>query len=309
MLEAADVPGGRCGTATVNGYRFDTGPSVLTMPGVIRDTVGAAGEELDDWLALARLDPTYRLRFHDGSSLDILPGAERMAAEVERLAGPDEARRYLAFRGEHLGRMHEAEWPGFIDRNFDSPLDLARPLALARLARLGGFRRMHSLVATHLTDWRLRRAHTFQSLYVGISPFDALGIYAVIANGHRRGRLVPAPGRDDLLPVALAGVAEKAGATIRYGTRAEKIEAGVDGVTGVRLADGEVVAASDVVFTGDLPGAYGHLLPGRGLVAGYAVPTSRRRATWSTSGSPAAWRTRPTTPCTWGRSGRPRSRP
>jgi phytoene desaturase len=263
VLEAAGVPGGRCGTATVNGYRFDTGPSVLTMPGIIRDTVGAAGEELDDWLPLDRLDPTYRLRFHDGSSLDILPGAERMAAEVERLAGPDEARRYLAFR-DHLGRMYEAEWAGFIDRNFDSPLDLARPLALARLARLGGFRRMHSLVATHLTDWRLRRAHTFQSLYVGISPFDALGIYAVIAHMDTvEGAWFPRRGGMHALPVALAGVAEKAGASIRYGSRVEKVEAGTSGVTGVRLEGGEVVAAADVVFTGDLPSAYGHLLPDR----------------------------------------------
>ena len=120
VVEAEAVPGGRCGTATAGGYRFDTGPSVLTMPEVVRSTVGAAGEELDDWLELAPLDPIYRLTFHDGARLDVVPGAERMAAEVERLAGPEEAARYLAFRS-HLGRMFEAEWSQFIDRNFDGP--------------------------------------------------------------------------------------------------------------------------------------------------------------------------------------------
>ena len=90
------------------------------MPEVIRATVGAAGEELEDWLELAPLDPIYRLTFHDGARLDIVPGAERMAAEVERLAGPEEAARYLAFRA-HLGRMLEAEWGPFINRNIDSP--------------------------------------------------------------------------------------------------------------------------------------------------------------------------------------------
>ena len=151
------------------------------MPEVVRATVGAAGEELEDWLELVPLDPIYRLTFHDGSRLDVVPGAERMAAEVERLAGPEEAARYLAFR-EHLGRMQAAEWDQFIDRNLDGPADLVRPLALLRLARLGGFRRLHNLVATHLSDWRLRRAHTFQALYTGLSPFDALGIYAVVAH-------------------------------------------------------------------------------------------------------------------------------
>jgi len=261
VVEAEAVPGGRCGTVSVGGYRFDTGPSVLTMPEVVRATVGAAGEELEDWLELLPLDPTYRLTFHDGSRLDVVCGAERMAAEVERLAGPEEAGRYLAFRG-HLGRMLEAEWGPFIDRNYDGLADLARPLALLRLARLGGFRRLHHLVATHLTDWRLRRAHTFQALYTGLSPFDALGIYAVVAHMDTvGGAWFPASGGMHALPVALAGVAEKAGASFRWSTGVERVEGGAGGVTGVLLAGGERLAADDVVVTGDLPAAYAHLLP------------------------------------------------
>src|SRR5215216_5072307 len=261
VVEAEAVPGGRCGTVAVGGYRFDTGPSVLTMPEVVRSTVGAAGEELEDWLELRPLDPIYRIGFHDGSRLDVVPGAERMAAEVERLAGPEEAGRYLAFR-DHLGRMLEAEWGPFIDRNYDGPGDLARPLAVARLARLGGFRRLHHLVATHLTDWRLRRAHTFQALYTGLSPFDALGIYAVVAHMDTVGGVFfPAAGGMHALPQALAGVAEKAGASFRWSTRVERVEAGTGGVTGVVLAGGERLGAGDVVVTSDLPAAYAHLLP------------------------------------------------
>jgi phytoene desaturase len=261
VVEAEAVPGGRCGTVTVGGYRFDTGPSVLTMPEVVRATIGAAGEELEDWLELDPLDPVYRIGFHDGSHLDVVPGAARMAAEVERLAGPEEAARYLAFR-DHLGRMVEAEWAPFIDRNWDGPADLLRPLALLRLARLGGFRRLHHLVATHLTDWRLRRAHTFQALYAGLSPFDALGIYAVVAHMDTvGGAWFPRRGGMHALPRALAGVAEKAGASFRWSTRVERVEGGTGGVTGVVLAGGERLAAGDVVVTSDLPAAYARLLP------------------------------------------------
>jgi phytoene desaturase len=261
VAEAGPGPGGRCGTVAAGGYRFDTGPSVLTMPEVLRATVGAAGEELDDWLELAPLDPIYRLTFHDGSRLDMVVGAEAMAAQVERLAGPEEAGRYLAFR-EHLGRMFEAEWRGFIDRNLDGLGDLVRPLALLRLARLGGFRRLHALVATHLSDWRLRRAHTFQALYTGLSPFDALGIYAVVAYMDTvGGTFFPRRGGMHALALGLAGVAEKAGASFRYSTPVERVEGGPGGVTGVRLAGGERVAAGDVVVCSDLPAAYAHLLP------------------------------------------------
>ncbi|HYY82694.1 MAG TPA: phytoene desaturase family protein [Actinomycetes bacterium] len=261
VVEAGPQPGGRCGTATVGGYRFDTGPTVLTMPEVLRATVGAAGEELDDWLPLRRLDPTYRLSFHDGSRLDVLPDAGRMAAEVERLAGPEEARRYLAFR-DHLGRMHRAEWAQFVDRNLDRLGELARPLALWRVARLGGFRRLEALVATHLSDWRLRRAHTFQALYLGLSPFDALGLYAVVAYMDTvGGAFVPRRGGMHALPLALAAVAEKAGAELRYGARAERVEGGAAGVRAVRLASGERLPAGDVVVAADLPSAYAGLLP------------------------------------------------
>src|SRR4029450_6381710 len=78
VVEAEAVPGGRCGTVTVGAYRSAPGPSVLTMPEVGRSTVGAAGEELEDWLELRPLDPIYRLTFHDGSRLDVVPGAGGM---------------------------------------------------------------------------------------------------------------------------------------------------------------------------------------------------------------------------------------
>jgi phytoene desaturase len=261
VVEAATSPGGCCGSRELGGYRFDTGPSVLTMPEVLRATVGAAGEELDDWLPLVRLDPAYRLRFHDGSRLDVLPDAARMAAEVERLAGAEEAARYLHFR-EHLARMFAAEWRPFIAANQGRLRDLARPVALARLLALGGFRRLEPLVAAHLRDWRLRRAHTFQSLYVGLPPRRALGLYAVVAYMDTvAGVWFPRRGGMFGVPLALAGVASKAGATLRYGTPVERVEADGDGVARVLLGTGERVRASDVVVACDPLSMGGELLP------------------------------------------------
>ncbi len=212
VLEAGREPGGCCGTATVGGYRFDTGPSVLTMPEVLEETIGAAGEDLSSWLPLAELDPYYRLAFHDGSQLDVLPGAERMAAEVRRLSGPDEAGRYLRFRHQ-LVRLQEAEWGPFVARDFPRLRDLWQPGPMARLARLGALRRMNSLAGHYLTDPRLIQAHTFQALYVGLDPARAPGIYAVIAYMDTIGGVyIPRRGGMHAVPRALADVAVKAGA-------------------------------------------------------------------------------------------------
>lgn len=262
VVEGREEPGGCCGTAQVGPYRFDTGPSVLTMPGVLADVFGAAGEEMDSWLPLRRLDPSYRLSYHDGSRLDVLPDADAMAEQVREVCGPDEAARYLRFR-TLLGELFATEWPAFIDRDMTSLRDLARPYALLRLASLGGFRRLDRLVRSHLTDERLIQAHTFQSLYVGLSPRRALGIYAVIAHMDTVGGVFfPERGGMYAVPRALAALAEKKGAAFRYGVRATKVEADGSGVTGVRLETGERLDARHVVVACDLPRAHADgLLP------------------------------------------------
>ncbi|MFF0578122.1 phytoene desaturase family protein [Streptosporangium saharense] len=261
LVEARDVPGGCCGSVSLDGYRFDTGPSVLTMPRVLADVFAAAGHDMESLLPLRRLDPYYRLRFHDGSHLDMVAGREAMAERVRELCGAAEADRYLRFRAR-LGELFAVEWRDFIDRDVTRLRSLVRPLALARLASLGGLRRLDRLVKAHLTDPRLVRAHTFQSLYVGLSPRQALGIYAVIAHMDTVGGVFfPADGGMHAIPRALADVASKAGAHIRYGTRAVRVETGHDGVRAVRLDTGELLPARHVVVACDLPAAHQGLLP------------------------------------------------
>ncbi|MGW0808555.1 phytoene desaturase family protein [Nonomuraea sp. NPDC002799] len=263
IVEARDEPGGCCGTARTGPYRFDVGPSVLTMPGVLAGIFGAAGEELRHWLPLRRLDPAYRLTFHDGSRLDVLPEREAMAEQVRELCGPAEAGRYLRYR-RLLGELFDAEWPAFIDADMTRAGALARPRALARIAALGGFRRLDRLAARHLTDERLIMAHTFQALYVGLSPQRALGIYAVIAHMDTVGGVYfPERGGMHAIPAAMATLLEKLGAQLRYGTRARTVETDAAGVTGVLLADGERLPAAQVIVACDRFAAQRLLLPGR----------------------------------------------
>ncbi|WP_084963875.1 phytoene desaturase family protein [Thermoactinospora rubra] len=251
VVEAREEPGGCCGTDTAGPYTFDIGPSVLTMPGVLAATFGAAGEELDRWLPLRRLDPSYRLCFDDGSHLDVRAGEEAMIEEVRAVCGPAEADRYRRFR-RLVERMFRLEWPAFIDADMTGPGALARPLLLLRLAAMGGLRRLDRLAAAYLTDERLIKAHTFQALYVGLSPERALGMYAVIAYMDTVGGVYyPERGGMHAVPVAMAGLLEKLGATIRYGTRAVRVTADGEGVSGVRLDTGELLPARHVVVAAD----------------------------------------------------------
>ena len=91
VVEREPVPGGRAGLLAVDGYSFDTGPTVLTMPELIAETLAQVGEELDDWLDLRPVDPAYRAHFPDGSTLDVHADVDRMTEEVARVCGPREA--------------------------------------------------------------------------------------------------------------------------------------------------------------------------------------------------------------------------
>jgi phytoene desaturase len=259
VLERADVPGGRCGLITDGGYRFDTGATVLTMPELLAAPLNAVGEELTDWLTLHRLDPAYRAQFADGSMLDVRADVHEMADEIARVCGPRDADGWLRYV-EFLRELYRIEMPHFIARNLDSPAQLVNG-SLARLIARGGFRRLNRKVAEYFSDDRLRRLFSFQAMYAGLAPAQALAIYAVITYMDCVEGVYFPHGGMHAVPRALAGAAAKHGVEFRYNTTVTAIDIRHGRARGVLTAAGERIAADVVVVNADLPTAYGELLP------------------------------------------------
>ena len=257
VLEREDVPGGRAGLLEVDGYRFDTGPTVLTMPDLIADALGCVGERLEDWLDLVPLAPLYRAYFPDGSALDVHADVDAMADEVATVCGAAEAdgyRRYVDF----VTRLYRYEMADFIDRNIDSPLGLVTP-SLARLVATGGFRRLGPKVGSYLRDPRTRRVFSFQAMYAGLAPGDALALYAVIAYMDSVAGVSFPRGGMHAVPRALAGAAAKHGVDLRYGETVTRVE--VSGSRAVAVhTENERIPCDAVVLTPDLPVAMRDLL-------------------------------------------------
>jgi len=254
VVERAQHPGGRVGRLDIDGYRLDTGPTVLTMPDIIDDAFGAVGESLSDRLHLIALDPAYHASFADGSTLRVHSDRDAMAAEIERFAGRGEADGYLRLR-TWLTRLYRTEFDGFIAANFDSPASLLSP-QLARVAAIGGFRRWETMVGRFITDERLRRVFTFQALYAGVPPQRALAAYAVIAYMDTVSGVFFPRGGMRALPDALAAAAADAGVEFRYGADVSALERTGAKVTAVRTADGDRIPADAVVLTTELPHTY-----------------------------------------------------
>ena len=204
------------------------------------------------------LQPLYRAFYADGSQLDVHANTAQMEAEIEKVIGPDEAlgyRRYVDF----VTKLYKYEMHDFIDRNIDTPFNLLTP-NLARLIALGGFRRLAPKVAQFLKDSRTQKVYSFQAMYAGVSPQQALAIYAVIAYMDSVNGVFFPKGGMHALPRALAGAAAKHGVEFRYNTCVDRIEKNGSRATAVITESGERIECDVVVLNPDLPVAWRDLL-------------------------------------------------
>ena len=258
VLERESVPGGRNGLLKKDGYAFDTGPSVLTMPSLINDAFNCVGEDMKDWLELTPLTPLYRAFYADGSQLDVHANTGEMEAEIAKHISSEEAagyRRYVDF----VTKLYKYEMNDFIDRNIDSPLNLLTP-NLARLIALGGFRRLSPKVNQFMKDPRLQKVYSFQAMYAGVSPQQALAIYAVIAYMDSVNGVFFPKGGMHAVPRALAAAAEKHGVVFKYNTTVTNVEVSNGRAKAVITESGERYECDAVILNPDLPVAYRELL-------------------------------------------------
>ncbi|MGV9745701.1 phytoene desaturase family protein [Rhodococcus zopfii] len=273
VLERDRSVGGRVGTHAGPGYEIDNGATVLTMPELIADALAAVGADftsVDPPLRIHPMTPAYHARFTDGSSLEVHSDPDRMVAEVTRVCGPEEARRYLRLR-RWLADIFDAEFARFMDANFDSPLDLVGSpdsvRDLLRLVRLGGFGRLGAQVNRKVTDPRLRRIFTFQALYAGVAPARALAVYAAIAHMDTSLGVFSVEGGMRSVARGLADALVAAGGTVRLGTEVGGLEFDGRRVVAVSTTDGGRYPCDAVVLTPDLP------------VVDALLPRPRRRRT------------------------------
>lgn len=294
VLERAATVGGKMREVSAGGPRIDSGPTVLTLRDVFDDLFELAGRRLDDHLRLAPLGILARHAWPDGSRLDLHADPERSAAEVATFAGAAEADRFRDFC-RRTADLHRALDGPFMRRSRPSLLGMPARLGLAgnlSLARNGLFDTMWRELGRRFRDPRLRQLFGRYATYCGSSPFAAPAILTLVAHVEQAG-VWAVEGGMHRLAQALADLAAACGARIRTGVEVARVETRGGRASAVRLADGEALAASAVLFAGD-PGALAAgLLGDAARPAARRVPAGRRSlsaVTWSlaaeTSGFP-----------------------
>ena len=258
VIERESVPGGRNGLLNQDGYAFDTGPTVLTMPSLIQDAFSAVGEDMKDWLELMPVSPLYRAFYADGSQIDVHADTKAMEQEIREKVSATEAAGYREYV-DFVTKLYKYEMNDFIDRNIDSPLNLLTP-NLARLIALGGFRKLQPKVNQFLKDPRLQKVYSFQAMYAGVSPQQALAIYAVIAYMDSVNGVFFPKGGMHSVPRGLAAAAEKHGVKFVYNSSVTSLEKNGSRVTAAITDKGERYECDAIVMNPDLPVVWKELL-------------------------------------------------
>lgn len=257
LLEALDRPGGRARVLREGGHTFDLGPTIITAPFLLEELWRLADRSFAGEISLSALDPFYRLRFSDGTTLDARAREEDLLDEIRRLAPADEAgfRRFLAASEE----LYALGFESLAHRPFDGLGDMLR--ALPGLVRLRADRSVYRLAARHVQDERLRFALSFHPLFVGGNPFTTTAVYGLISALERRHGVHFVRGGTGQLVEGLVSLITGQGNAVRLGARVEEILVTRRRVQGVRLADGETIAADVVVSNADPATTYGRLVP------------------------------------------------
>lgn len=258
VVEKQSRPGGRSNVIEDCGFRVDTGPTILVMKSTFDETYRAIGQNIDERLEFTQLDPNYRIYFHDDTQIDLYSNMAKLAVEVERIE-PGAAEKLFRFIG--AGAQKYALGMDFVDRNYNRITDLMNPVAGSRLIRTGSYQQLYGHVGRYFQSDKLRKAFSFHSMFLGLSPFDALAMYSLITYADLAlGMWYPKGGIYSIIEDMLE-LAQDMGITMRTNAEVREILIEKGHVTGVILASGEIIYADLVVSNADLPYTYQKLVP------------------------------------------------
>lgn len=257
IIEKQKRPGGRSNVLQEQGFRVDIGPTILVMKDTFEETYRAVGQDLNQRIQFRPLDPNYRIYYHDGTYIDLYNSMAKLSAEVEKVE-PGVTERLFRFIGESAKKYELGM--DFVVRNYDHITDLANPMAGIRLVQTSSYQNLYGQVGKFFKTDKLRKAFSFHSMFLGLSPFDSLAMYSLITYADLvEGMHYPMGGIYSIIEdmVALCG---EMGVTLRTGAAVKEIKVEAGRATGVVLESGEFVGADIVVSNADLVYTYNKLL-------------------------------------------------
>jgi diapolycopene oxygenase len=267
LFEGNRELGGKAAVLERRGFRFDMGPTILTLPQVLARIFSEAGRPIDEYLRLERLDPQWRCFYEDGSTLDLFAETDYMAARLAREADSKTAEGYRRFM--HLSeQMHRISDRFFFWKSVEGmrdTLNIGETFKLSTLRDIVALRFGCSVAGTirrSVKDRRVAQMLDHFTQYVGSSPYGSPAVLCGIAHMQTDGGVWYPVGGTRAVPEALIRLGTELGVEFNTGCPVDAITQTGQSVTGLRLADGRHVQCDAVISNMDSVRTHSELLSG-----------------------------------------------
>lgn len=240
-------------------FRFDLGPTFFLYPRVLESIFKAVGRDLHEEVELIKLDPQYHLRFGAGGDLLATPDVARMERAIAALS-PGDATRFRGFLRENRVKMEH--FRGVLESPFLRWRDLLSPQLMKMLPLIRPWLSLEGELRRHFQDERVRLAMTFQSKYLGMSPFNCPSLFSILSFIEYEYGVFHPVGGCGAVSRAMARVAEDLGVEISTGDEVKEVLFEGRRATGVRSSTG-THRADAVVINADFARAMQRLVPDR----------------------------------------------
>jgi phytoene desaturase len=256
ILEMRDKPGGRAYVYEDDGFVFDAGPTIITVPFVLEELAALAGKRIADYVTIVPCDPFYRIFFDDGRTFNYVGDAARLEAEIAKFS-PGDVQGYRDFLA-YSERIFDRAFTDLADHSFHSVWEMVK--VAPDLIRLRAEQSVFRRVSKFIKDPALRQVFSFEPLLIGGNPLRSSSIYAMIHYLERTWGVHFAMGGTGALVKGLVRLFEDMGGRIELNRRVEEIEVEQGRAKAVRVEGGDRFEAEVVVSNADVANTYRKLI-------------------------------------------------
>jgi len=258
VIDRLDRVGGRGSSVSKNGFRFDLGPTILTVPQVFEKLWQDCGRNFAADVDLVPLDPFYEIRWQDGTRFQVRSGEKDMLAEVSRNF-PDDLKGYNKFL-EDCEKRYVFGFEGLGRKPMNKIWDLLKELP--GFIRLRADRSVYAHVSARVKDPKFRMALSFHPLFIGGDPRNVTSMYILVSHLEKAFGVHYVKGGVQALADAMAAVVKEQGGQVLLNSSVETITQNNQRASGVVLDNGLKINAEIVVSNADPGWTYNNLLRG-----------------------------------------------
>lgn len=265
VFEKQSYVGGRNSSISMDGFTFDMGPTFLSMVHIAEEIFEAAGKNLHDYVDLIELNDMYELIF-ENDRLRMTRDPEEMKNRIEEMA-PGDGKGYARFMKDTKKKMDRLT--PILQSRMDRFHHYFRWKVIRALPNLTVTKSLYSVLSNYFRDERIKLSFTFQSKYLGMSPWECPGAFSILSYmEHAYGIFHPIGGVNQLSK-GMAKAFEELGGRIHLNSGVKKLLLDGKKVKGILLENGEQIEADEVIINGDFAHAMTNLVD-KGVLKKYS---------------------------------------